>query len=79
VTGCPAASVTDGSFGRPTAFARRPGSRVIFPLNGSVVSVAQPVFQWTPVLLPPEVGVTYRVKWTRPTGGTLTGPPIDVN
>jgi hypothetical protein len=24
-------------------------------------------------------GVRYRVKWTRPTGGTLTGPPIDVN
>jgi len=66
--------------------------QLIFPLNGSVVSVAQPVFQWTPVLLPPEVGVTYRVKvvevypgqnpataiGANPTWFTtdLTGPPV---
>src|SRR5690242_19821289 len=66
--------------------------QLIFPLNGSVVSVAQPVFQWTPVLLPPEIGVTYRVKVVEvytgqnpatamaanPTWFTtdLTGPPV---
>ena len=36
--------------------------QLIFPLNAGVIAVAQPVFQWTPVLLPPELGASYRIK-----------------
>ena len=36
--------------------------RLIFPSNATTVSAVQPVFQWTPVIVPPEIGVTYRVR-----------------
>jgi hypothetical protein len=36
--------------------------QLIFPTNGGSVAGLQPVFQWTPVLVPPELGVSYRVR-----------------
>ena len=53
--------------------------QLIFPLNGSVVAVAQPVFQWTPVLLPPELGVTYRVKIVELYQGQNVGTAMTAN
>lgn len=35
--------------------------QLTFPSNGSITVGAQPVFQWTPVLAAPEVGLRYRV------------------
>ena len=35
--------------------------QLIFPAAAGVAQGAQPVFQWTPVVVPPEIGVTYRV------------------
>ena len=35
--------------------------QLIFPPAAGVAQGAQPVFQWTPVVVPPEIGVTYRV------------------
>jgi|SRR5690625_2464681 len=36
--------------------------RLIFPGAGDPVLTMQPTFQWTPVLLPPGVGTTYRLR-----------------
>jgi hypothetical protein len=36
--------------------------QLIFPSNGGSTAGAQPVFQWTPVMAPPELGVSYRVR-----------------
>lgn len=35
---------------------------LLFPLFGDPVSISQPTFQWTPVVVPPSLGVTYRVR-----------------
>jgi hypothetical protein len=35
---------------------------LVFPGAGDVIPTVQPTFQWTPVLLPPAVGVTYRLR-----------------
>jgi len=36
--------------------------QLIFPTNGGSTVGAQPVFQWTPVMVPPDLGVSYHVK-----------------
>lgn len=36
--------------------------QLIFPDQGGQVPAIQPIFQWTPVMTPPEVGVTYRIR-----------------
>ena len=36
--------------------------QLIFPTNGGSTIGAQPVFQWTPVIAPPELGVSYHVR-----------------
>ncbi|NIQ56430.1 MAG: hypothetical protein GWN71_24570, partial [Gammaproteobacteria bacterium] len=35
---------------------------LITPANGAVVTAPQPVFQWTPIAAPPDLGLTYRVR-----------------
>lgn len=35
--------------------------QLIFPAAAAVVTGVQPVFQWTAVVVPPEIGITYRV------------------
>lgn len=55
--------------------------QLIFPVNEGVIPAFQPVFQWTPVLAPPEVGVSYRVtvveRLSQQTPGTaLASNPI---
>jgi len=36
--------------------------QLIFPANTAVVAGLLPVFQWTPIFLPPEIGASYRVR-----------------
>ncbi len=36
--------------------------QLIFPANQGVVAGLLPVFQWTPIFLPPEIGASYRVR-----------------
>lgn len=36
--------------------------QLIFPANKDVVAGLLPVFQWTPIFLPPEVGAMYRLR-----------------
>ena len=36
--------------------------QLVYPPSRGAVTEVQPVFQWTPVVVPPEVGVTYRVR-----------------
>lgn len=36
--------------------------QLIFPMNRGIVAGLQPVFQWTPVRAPAEIGVTYRIR-----------------
>ena len=35
--------------------------QLIFPANTDVVAGLLPVFQWTPIFVPPEIGATYRL------------------
>ncbi|MEX1181977.1 MAG: hypothetical protein WEF86_01995 [Gemmatimonadota bacterium] len=36
--------------------------QLILPADGAVLQSSQPVFQWTPVLVPPQLGLTYRLR-----------------
>ncbi len=56
--------------------------QLLYPLERQAVSAFQPVFQWTPVQLPPEVGTRYRVSIVpmapRQTAGTAVRANLPV-
>jgi hypothetical protein len=56
--------------------------RLIFPANNATLLTAQPMFQWSPVQVPPEIGISYSVRVAElydqqtPDAAIRSNPPV---
>ena len=53
--------------------------QLLFPLDAAVVAGLLPVFQWTPVFLPPEVGATYHLRVVEQLEGQTSQTAMQAN